>query len=386
VGLPVERFVGADVYDLIHPDDVEPTRRLIARAIEMPGVRCSSTLRVHQFDQPDVWWPIVVHVIWRGDDPALGGVLVRFDMDLSAGLHLRGPDATAQGLITLAPSSGTGALHLSPEGDLIQRSTRVREILRPAAEDADQRWLDLVHPEHRAPVAERLAAARAGTILPPVEVAFEGDAVVWTRLDVLPYKDAHGDVAGLFVNLLDLTSEHAARDELAVAREELWHLANHDALTGLANRYQLTDRLDVVVGRGAHPEDRPRPAVIVCDLDRFKEVNDRHGHRVGDAVIVQAARRIAEAARPGDLVCRFGGDEFVVLCEQVDGRAELDVLLQRVTDRFAEPVHVDGHTIQIGISVGGDLATADDALDPDALMLRADRAMYAAKAANRSPQ
>lgn len=378
VGLPVGRFVGLDVYELIHPDDVEPTRKLIAQAIDHPGVRCSSTLRVRQLDQTDVWWPIVVHVIWRGDDPALGGVLVRFDLDLSASLHLVGPDVTAQGLISLAPSSATGSLHLAVDGTLLQRSTRVREILRPLGDDGDQRWLELLHPDHRVAVEERLDAAREGTLLSSIDVSFGTGPVVWARLDVVPYRDAHGTVAGLFVNLLDRTAEQVARAELAAAREELWHLANHDALTGVANRRQLVDRLAASLASG--PAEGRTPAVIVCDLDRFKVVNDEHGHRIGDEVLVEAARRISSAVGGGDLVCRVGGDEFVVLCRHVASEDELAVVVAAIVDRFADPFIVDGRSLDVGISVGGALAGPDDPADPDALVRRADRAMYRAKA------
>lgn len=383
VGLPRDRFVGSDVYDRLHPDDVEPTRALVARAVEMPGVRCSRPMRVRQFDQADVWWPIVTHLVWRGDDPAIGGLLVRFDMDLTAGVEEQPTEETAQGLVTLASSSTTGALHLDVEGTLLQRSTRVREILRPVGEDADRRWLELLGAEDRAAVDERLEAARAGTLLPAVEVAFTGSAaVVWARVDVVPYRDTQGHVAGMFVNVLDLTSERDARDALAIAREELWHLANHDALTGLANRYQLADRLEAAL-HGLDDDAATRPAVIVADLDRFKDVNDCHGHRIGDEVLAEAARRVASAVRPGDLVCRFGGDEFVVLCEGVADRAELDAIADQLVQRFAAPIEADGLRFDIGISVGGALANPADAAAPDALILRADRAMYAVKAEGR---
>lgn len=386
VGLPRERFVGSDVYDRLHPDDVEPTRELVARAREMPGVRCSRPMRVRQLDQLDVWWPIVTHLVWRGDDPAIGGLLVRFDMDLTAGVEERGTEETAQSLVTLGSSSMTGALHLDLAGTLLQRSTRVREILRPVGEDGDLRWLELLRSDDRPAVEERLEAARSGTPLPPVEVAFgSGESIVWARVDAVPYRDTHDRVAGMFVNLLDLTDERDARDALAAAREELWHLANHDALTGLANRYQLADRLAAALTgvdrQGAEPSTRP--AVIVADLDRFKEVNDQHGHRIGDEVLAEAARRIAAAVRPGDLVCRFGGDEFVVLCERVADLDEVDALADRLIERFAEPFVADGLTFDIGISAGGALAEPGDADAPDALILRADRAMYAAKAQRR---
>jgi diguanylate cyclase (GGDEF)-like protein len=117
----------------------------------------------------------------------------------------------------------------------------------------------------------------------------------------------------------------------------------------------------------------------VCDLDRFKEVNDRHGHRIGDEVLVEAAQRITDAVRSGDLVCRFGGDEFVVLCDGVAGAEELTAIRQRVVDAFAEPIDIGGLSVPVGISVGGALAEPGDAADPDAVILRADRAMYATK-------
>lgn len=386
VGLPRDQFVGSDVYSLLHPDDVAPTRALVARARETPGVRCSRPMRVHQMGQPDVWWPIISHVIWRGDDPAIGGLLVRFDMDLTAGVHLQGSDATAQALVTMGPSSATGALHLSKSGALLQRSTRVREILRPVADDGDLRWLDLLKPDDLDPVMERLASARADTPMSAIEVAFQGNwTEVLARIDVVPYRDVHGHVAGMFVNVTDLSFEREARDELAAAREELWHLANHDALTGLANRYQLADRLGVAIPKPGTPGVEPSdlPGIIVADLDRFKAVNDGHGHRIGDAVLIEAARRIADAVRPGDLVCRFGGDEFVVLCDAMSGPDELDAIAWQIVDRFKDPFEVDDVVFEIGVSVGVALAVSGDADDPEGLILRADRAMYATKGAGR---
>jgi diguanylate cyclase (GGDEF)-like protein len=339
-------------------------------------------------DKPDVHWPVVAHVVWRGAEDAIGGLLVRFDMGLAADLHLHDAEQAAHGLVTVGDASPLGSLHIGMNGGLLQRSTRVREMLAPLGADGDLRWLELLRPIDRAGVAERMAAARMGALLPPIEVAFEGRGLtIWTRLDVLPYHDARSQVAGMFVNLLDVTAEHLARDELTAAREELWHLANHDALTGLANRHLFNDRLAAaVVGAGHHDGAGPsttRPAVLVCDLDRFKEVNDANGHRVGDAVLIEAARRLESAVRGADLVCRFGGDEFLVLCERVADEEELVVVARRVIERFALPFFVDHLTLDVGISVGGAMAEPGDTVDPDALVLRADRAMYAAKAAGR---
>ena len=381
VGLPLERFVGTSTFDLVHPDDHVATHELLDRAKSMSGVRCSRRLRVRLLDQPEVWWPVVVHAIWRGDDPAIGGLLIRFDMDVAGGADLREAEHTAQALVTLSPTSTTGSLHLDLAGTLLQRSTRVREILRSLGDDGDQMWQEWLRPGDKEAVNERIAGAALGSLMPPAEVGFQlGDTVVWARLDVMPYRDSEGHVVGMFVNIADHTDEREARNQLAAAREELWHLANHDALTGLANRYQLAKRLLAALSNDDFAGSVRKTAIIVCDLDRFKEVNDRHGHRVGDEVLVEATRRISSAVDPGDLVCRFGGDEFVVLSENVRSNKDLESRVQRLYQSFDSVFVVDGLTFDIGISIGSAVSEPTDLQDPGQLILRADREMYAAKA------
>ncbi len=386
MGLAADDFVGKQLYDLVHPDDVDPTRELVRLAIERPGVRCAGKTRVSHPDQPDVWWPIVVHLVWRPEDPAICGFAVRIDLDLSAGSDHQPAEEVARALVTLGSSSETGSLHLNLDGRLLQRSARVREILHPVGTDGDKRWLELLSPEHRTEVDEHLDAARSGVPLPATEVSFAGQGtVVWIRLDVLPYRNTQGAVAGMFVNLTDSTTEHEAREALARVREELWILANHDALTGLPNRYRLTDDLRATLDTWLEVSDWSgrRPAVVVCDLDRFKVANDLYGHRVGDDVLVEAARRITAAVGGDGTAYRFGGDEFVVVCPATTA-TDLSGLGDRVTEAFAAPMVLDGLELDVGISVGGSLAERVDATDPDRLLLRADRAMYAVKAERRA--
>jgi diguanylate cyclase (GGDEF)-like protein/PAS domain S-box-containing protein len=168
-------------------------------------------------------------------------------------------------------------------------------------------------------------------------------------------------------NTLDTALTHL-RDE-----DRMRHEAVHDPLTGLPNRTLLRDRLDRALARSKR--DGGATGVLFVDLDNFKQVNDAHGHGVGDLVLVELGRRLQGAIRPTDTVARLGGDEFVVVCEQVDERSAL-ALGQRL-ERAIELPSVVGEiehrlTASIGIAVGHD--------DPETLIRRADAALYGAKA------
>jgi len=163
--------------------------------------------------------------------------------------------------------------------------------------------------------------------------------------------------------------------ERSLADAEMAYRATHDPVSGLPNRYLFDDRL-----RQALARDRREPrslAVLFCDVDGLKGINDRLGHAVGDQVLFETARRIEAVIRPADTAAHLGGDEFVVLCEGMDEEAAATVA-QRVADAFETPMVLDGAEVTAGVSVGC-AVTRDPDVAPTELLAEADHAMYREK-------
>ncbi len=174
---------------------------------------------------------------------------------------------------------------------------------------------------------------------------------------------------------LELRDNLRLAGELAAREALLRHQAFHDVLTGLANRALFRDRLDHALA--LHRRDLRPVAVVFLDLDDFKAVNDTLGHAAGDELLVRVAERLAGATRAGDTVARFGGDEFAVLLE--DG-GDADETTARLLEALRVPFSVAGSTLAVRASVGiCALGPDDPPLRADALLVRSDTAMYAAK-------
>jgi diguanylate cyclase (GGDEF)-like protein/PAS domain S-box-containing protein len=162
--------------------------------------------------------------------------------------------------------------------------------------------------------------------------------------------------------------------------EKIAYMAHHDALTGLPNRVLLRQELN----RRLNSVERGESLAVFClDLDYFKQVNDAHGHPLGDALLCAVGRRLCECVRDTDVVARLGGDEFAIVQSGMEQPVSAQVLAQKFVDAIALPFNVEGHEIVIGVSIGIAVAP-NDTMDADYLLKSADLALYRAKELGRN--
>lgn len=197
---------------------------------------------------------------------------------------------------------------------------------------------------------------------------------IWTLTECRAITTRDGRVVGVVEQIADIS-------ELKHREADFARSANHDALTGLPNRALFTEHLRTALARSAR---RPSSvAVLFCDLDRFKHINDSYGHTAGDELLVRIADRLQGAMRGGDTVARFGGDEFVILCEELTDQHGADNVAKRIMHALDTPFELSGGTVAIGASIGVAIAS-NDTEDAEDVIANADVAVFHAKAEGRA--
>jgi len=187
--------------------------------------------------------------------------------------------------------------------------------------------------------------------------------------------DLNGEIRHYIALFYDIT-------EIKNHQHELEHIAHHDPLTGLPNRSLLADRLQHALSQS----HRRAEQLIVCyiDLDGFKTINDRHGHDIGDRLLMRVADSMKRALREGDTLARLGGDEFVAVILDVNDMTAAQPLLERLLEAAAEEIEHQGLTLHCSASMGVTLYPQNEDIDADQLLRQADQAMYQAKLAGKN--
>lgn len=241
---------------------------------------------------------------------------------------------------------------------------------------------DLIHPRDEAALTavwRQVSGTASGTAT--VELRVPNIKDTWHYVECSVTNLSHDDaVGGFVVTLRDL-------NERKIFEKQLTKQAFYDVLTGLPNRALLQDRIDRALARASRRQ--ARVGLIFIDLDNFKRVNDSLGHRQGDTLLVEAARRLEDCIRPSDTVARLGGDEFVILLDRLTSESGSDATLiaQRVLKQFEIPFMLEGRGYVVTASVG--IALTDTGMSPsqtdaDTLLRDADVAMYRAKSAGKA--
>ncbi len=183
-----------------------------------------------------------------------------------------------------------------------------------------------------------------------------------------------GKIVGRVLNFRDVTS-------IKKAEEKLQHLAYHDSLTGLPNRTLLADRFEIALAQARRSDEIV--ALFLMDLDRFKEVNDTHGHQAGDQVLSEVSKRLRASLRAGDTVARLGGDEFLILLPRIKEESHLEIIARRLFDSIRPKVRTEAGPLEVNTSMGIAVYPRDGQ-DTDTLMKKVDAALYQAKQQGRN--
>ncbi len=202
-----------------------------------------------------------------------------------------------------------------------------------------------------------------------VRAAAPGVEERWWAITGRPIHDDFNNFIGFRGSGTDLTEKRKSQ-------ESATRLAHYDSLTSLANRFQMSQTLEKILG--AQRQDHRACSVFLLDLDRFKQVNDSMGHPAGDALLTQVAQRLERTVDKAGRVGRLGGDEFQVIIPGAHARDDLAILAKRIIENLSQPYSIDGQSVMIGVSIGIALSP-NDGVTSEALIRNADLALYAAK-------
>ena len=375
LGWEESEVVGHRSLEFIHPDDHERAINMWMECLSRPGYVCRSRLRHRHRDGRWIWLEMSNRNLL--DDPAAGFVdCEMFDISEEMEAH-EAVRASEQLLRRLAGALPVGVAQFDLDRRILYANERLFEIVGASVgTDEDTLLTCVVEPDL---IEDAIARLFAGSDI-DLEMSIDRLDGSGRRLCTLAMRaliNAEGAVIGGVCCLADITD--AAR-----MRSELEERANFDALTGCLNRSSVISALSAMLSDlddGTPTDQAGGIAVVFVDFNRFKSVNDRFGHAVGDSLLVGVASRLNGIVRTGDIVGRLGGDEFLIVCPDVSDAEEALVLGERVTAAITAPLAIGAVRLAPTASVGVVWCAARAGIEAGALIAEADAAMYTAKRA-----
>lgn len=373
LGYAPEDLIGHSGFEFFHPNDIAGTKTIAA--LMKTGQSVSGRVRLRTRDGSFKWFSQVASPVFdeQGELVARVSGFQNVDAQVQAEQALARSERRFRMAMEFAPN-GMAVVDLDhrfeevntalcrlldyPEEELLGRS--INELLDEADDSPDAQLR-----------AEVLAGAESAHR--EHQMITRDGRRIWVEHSVGLLRDEDGSPLSYVSQFVDVTAVHEAQEQLRFQ-------AGHDPLTSLANRHQLFTRMTRILKYPPHAGFRV--GILFVDLDDFKPINDTFGHATGDEVLVEMARRIRTAVRGEDLVARIGGDEFVIALLAVRGLSDAERVGDTLRDTLAQPIQVAGSTVKVTVSVGVAMAQAGEAVN--AVLQRADRALYRAKRLGRN--
>jgi diguanylate cyclase (GGDEF)-like protein/PAS domain S-box-containing protein len=369
LGWSAEEMEGRRSIEFIHPDDHALAIDNWMEMLASPGPGRRVRLRHRRRDQSWVWFEVTNHNLL--DDPdhnCVSSEMVDISDEMAAQEELR---AREQLLDRLAEAVPVGLFQVDAGRDVVYTNDRLHEILGVERATTVEAQLATVVEADRPALEQALDDVLGEGRHADIEVELRlppNHELRFCTINLRALSHDDGTITGAIACVADVTDSARMRDELKKR-------ATFDELTGCYNRASIMLALEANLAGGQRQAER---AVMFVDLDRFKEINDRHGHAAGDELLRILAERLRSVVRAEDLVGRIGGDEFLVMCPGIGGPERAMKLAKRLTKTLHEDVSLTAGTISHQVSIGVAWSNGDGT-DADALVAQADTAMYESK-------
>jgi len=362
LGYAPNMLIGPERGVLIHEDEIDDLRATVGQAVSLPGGTAEFSIRVRHRDGTWRWLEgLATNLL---DDPAVDGVVINARDVTERRARAERQDAIAALGRRVLQETSLGVV-IDEAANVIKRMVRADEcrIVSAIAE------LDAATSTERSSAGAKSGTGGAVSLRVPVgdpDRPLAHVEIVADREETAEERHFVEAVASILLSAIVRTR----------AEDAIRHQAMHDPLTGLPNRTLFNDRLEHALSRRARVGGYV--AVMIVDLDGFKNVNDSLGHLAGDALLVAVADRFRTLLRGFDTIARLGGDEFAILADDLDAVDQAGLVAQRVLDALVEPLQLPDRAVAIGASIGIALADRPDS-SGDRILSHADAAMYRAK-------